>query len=129
VIYVDDLVNYSQAPKPGAERYFGNGKPSCHLTTDGPLDELHSFAARLGLKRAWFQPGPPAHYDLTPNKRRQAIQLGAVAKSIREQVRQQQGAVSHVCPERERPLVVADCLGREAPGDSKLGAVESPAGD
>jgi hypothetical protein len=78
MIMVDELVTYYQAPKAGAARHFGHGKESCHLTTDGPLDELHAFAARLGLQRAWFQPGSTPHYDLTPNKRAQALQLGAV---------------------------------------------------
>ncbi len=53
--------------------------PSCHLITDGPNEELHEFAARLGLKRAWFQSkssGP--HYDLTASKRALAVRLGAV---------------------------------------------------
>jgi Protein of unknown function (DUF4031) len=62
-----------------------------HLIADTP-QELHDFAARLGLKRAWFQdptvngklkaqPGTRAaenwHYDVTDNKRRRAIRLGA----------------------------------------------------
>ena len=50
-----------------------------HLLADTD-DELHAFAARLGLKRAWHQhPGTPlSHYDVTESKRRQAIRLGAV---------------------------------------------------
>jgi hypothetical protein len=52
--------------------------PSCHLIAD-TNEELHAFAARLGLKRAWFQAkssGP--HYDLTASKRAIAVRLGAV---------------------------------------------------
>lgn len=63
-----------------------------HLIADDP-DELHDFANRLGLRRAWFQDptrtGHPRarlgsraaenwHYDLTAGKRAQAIRLGAV---------------------------------------------------
>lgn len=50
-----------------------------HLVADSD-DELHAFAARLGLHRAWAQhPGEPhGHYDVTDAKRRQAIALGAV---------------------------------------------------
>jgi hypothetical protein len=70
-----------------------------HLVAD-EQDELHAFAARLGLRRAWFQdptisgkpmparPGTRAaegwHYDVTESKRRLAIKLGAVPISIRD---------------------------------------------
>ena len=52
-----------------------------HLTV-GPHDdinELHAFAARIGLQRSWFQdkPWPRTHYDVTESKRRQAIAAGA----------------------------------------------------
>lgn len=62
----------------------------CHLFSD-QIDqtELHAFAHRIGLKRSWFQPGKRLgrpgehdpvrdHYDLTANKRRQAITAGAI---------------------------------------------------
>jgi Protein of unknown function (DUF4031) len=62
-----------------------------HLIADD-REELHAFATRLGLRRAWFQdpavngtpkarPGSRAaenwHYDVTESKRQQAIRLGA----------------------------------------------------
>lgn len=50
---------------------------SSHLYAD-TLEELHAFAARLGLKRAWFQDGKRPHYDLTAAKRTMAIRLGAI---------------------------------------------------
>lgn len=72
-----------------------------HLIADDQ-DELHAFAARLGLRRAWFQdpltktaaihpvPGSRAaenwHYDLTVGKRAQAIRLGAQPITWREMV-------------------------------------------
>ena len=59
----------------------------CHLLADD-LDELHRFAALLGIKRASFQ-GPPKaatpHYDLTGFERSRAIALGAVVCD-REQI-------------------------------------------
>lgn len=85
MIYVDELRSYGQAPKAGAERYFGNGKQSCHMTCDGDLEELHRFAERIGLRRSWFQRGSLPHYDLTPNKRSQAVRLGAVEVTTLEQ--------------------------------------------
>ena len=60
---------------------------SCHLTTDGPIEELHVFARRLGMRRAWFQDHRIApHYDLTERRRDMALELGAVFVPIREQV-------------------------------------------
>jgi hypothetical protein len=57
---------------------------SCHLVADS-LEELHEFAGQLGLKRGWFQSkSRVAHYDLTENKRKQAIVLGAIELSRRE---------------------------------------------
>lgn len=69
-----------------------------HLIADSQ-EELHAFAARLGLRRAWFQeptvngkfkavPGSRAaenwHYDVTASKRTLALKLGAVAVSWRD---------------------------------------------
>lgn len=57
-----------------------------HLLADD-IDELHRFAARLGIHRASYQ-GPPRtsvpHYDLTPYERHRAIALGAMACSREE---------------------------------------------
>ncbi len=69
-----------------------------HLTVgpDDGLDELHAFAARIGLRRAWFQdqPWPRAHYDVTDSKRPQAIAAGAVAITWREAGRQRREAIA-----------------------------------
>jgi hypothetical protein len=51
--------------------------PSCHLIAD-TVEELHAFATRLGMKRAWFQPESTPHYDLTEGRRILAMRLGAV---------------------------------------------------
>jgi hypothetical protein len=80
-IYVDELQSYAQRAQPGAERYFGNGKQSCHMFTDGDIEELHQFAVRIGMRRTWFQQKSMSylsHYDLVPSKRRIAVALGAV---------------------------------------------------
>jgi len=51
----------------------------CHLLADD-IDDLHRFAAQLGIKRSSYQ-GPPItttpHYDLTAYERRRAIAMGA----------------------------------------------------
>jgi hypothetical protein len=62
-----------------------------HLFAD-TQEELHEFAASIGLRRAWFQPGKPLggrpsrhwHYDVTDSKREQAIRDGARPIGIRE---------------------------------------------
>lgn len=72
-VYVDELRDYTEIAHikrlPAAHW--------AHLTADTRA-ELHAFAARLGLRRAWFQNHATRwHYDLTPGKRVQAVRLGA----------------------------------------------------
>jgi hypothetical protein len=58
-----------------------------HLVADSD-DELHAFAARLGMRREWFQhkPGRPhqAHYDIPERSRADALGLGAVPVTWRQ---------------------------------------------
>ena len=85
-IYVDEL--FTAVPRTAQARKFGNRW--CHLTTDGPIEELHQFAERIGLKRAWFQDHVQRylkHYDLTPSKRRLAIQHGAIEVQTQAHIR------------------------------------------
>jgi hypothetical protein len=76
-VYVDDAAIPAQVGKIAARW--------SHLTAD-TKDELHEFAAKLGLRRAWFQDKPFGlwHYDVTESKRQQAIRLGAVEISWRD---------------------------------------------
>lgn len=61
------------------ERIQWRGKLWCHLVADS-LDELHAFAAELGLKRAWFQgKASYPHYDVTTGVRERALAMGAIA--------------------------------------------------
>ena len=59
----------------------------CHLTADDP-EELHAFAALLGLERSRFQSKPDRpwadHYDITEHKRGQAVSRGALEISMKE---------------------------------------------
>lgn len=97
-VMVDELVAWPQKATSGG-RWFGSGKQSCHLTTDGPLDELHAFAARIGMKREWFQDHRlMPHYDLTPTRRERALAAGASFVPAREQARRRRAA-------RERALL------------------------
>ena len=65
-ILVDELREYPDAGLPFTRW--------CHMATDGEWAELHAFADRLGLRRAWFQRD---HYDLPPRGRAAAVALGA----------------------------------------------------
>ncbi len=58
---------------------------SCHLYAD-TLDELHAFAGRIGLKRAWFQSGRFPHYDLNEGRHRAAIASKAIQHDRRQAV-------------------------------------------
>jgi hypothetical protein len=55
---------------------------SCHMFVDvgTDLEVLHAFAARIGLRRAWFQnkAGSMPHYDLNESRRQTAVAAGAV---------------------------------------------------
>ena len=69
-----------------------------HLVADTD-DELHAFAARLGMRREWFQhkAGRPhqAHYDVPERARREALDLGAVPVTWRQvgrMMRERRGA-------------------------------------
>lgn len=69
MVYVDEIRDYGQKGK------------WCHMWADTE-DELHSFAAILGLRRAWMHHsrglvGDFKHYDLRPSKRDRALQMGA----------------------------------------------------
>jgi hypothetical protein len=73
-VYVDEAIWHWQ------------GLRWAHLLADD-LDELHRFAAALGLHRLSYQ-GPPRtavpHYDLTAFERRRAIARGARVASRHE---------------------------------------------
>lgn len=65
-VYVDDAVT------------LWRGRRWAHLMAD-TLDELHAFAALLGMPRHAFQDKTSgAHYDVTVELRERAIELGAV---------------------------------------------------
>lgn len=68
------------------ERIPWRGKLWCHLVADS-LDELHQCAARLGLKRAWFQDQASyPHYDVTTTVRERALALGALPARKRQMI-------------------------------------------
>ena len=57
------------------------GRLWAHLVSDESYDELHDFAARLGVPRRAFQGD---HYDIPASLRDPALALGAQAVPARE---------------------------------------------
>ncbi len=86
-ICVDSLQTIP-SQKASVARY---GNKWCHLFTDenSQEEDLHLFAEKLGLKRAYFQDHRLLpHYDLTPTKRALALKYGAVERQSADIVRQ-----------------------------------------
>lgn len=84
MIYVDALQDYPLTALAQHARHCG--RRWSHLWTEpGNEEELHAFAAALGLKREWFQdkPGFP-HYDVTPKKRDLALRAGVAECDLTE---------------------------------------------
>jgi len=75
--------------------HWGRWQGGGHMQAD-TLEELYAMAVRLGLSRAWLQskPGRPwrDHYDLTADKREQAIALGAIPITARQAARRNSAA-------------------------------------
>jgi hypothetical protein len=65
-VMVDELREYPDVKWPN--------KHWCHLASDADFEELHAFAAQLGIPRRRFQGD---HYDLPPGLRERALELGA----------------------------------------------------
>jgi hypothetical protein len=66
-VLVDPLREYPDAGLPWTRW--------CHMVSDAGFEELHAFAAAIGIARARFQGD---HYDLHPALRERAVALGAV---------------------------------------------------
>ncbi|MER5913802.1 DUF4031 domain-containing protein [Streptomyces sp. NPDC001982] len=62
----------------------GHGRMWSHLVSDVSYDELHLFAAELGVPRRAFERD---HYDLPSHRYTDAVAAGAIEVSSREVVR------------------------------------------
>jgi hypothetical protein len=70
-VYVDSLFDHN-----GSATF--QWKRSCHMYAD-TLEELHSMATLIGMRRTWFQDKPTLpHYDLVPSRRFKAVKFGAI---------------------------------------------------
>jgi hypothetical protein len=96
-VYVDD------------SRIRWRGREWSHLIAD-TTEELHAFAARLGLRRAWCHRNPERpwkdHYDIPDAKRRVAIGLGATpitSREAAEMLRARRLAIREAASARDSP--------------------------
>lgn len=75
-VYVDPLMPSKQYRESANKRW--NWEKNCHMTAD-TVEELHTFAKRLGLKRDYFQGhhlNPLFwHYDLNESRRKVAVEV------------------------------------------------------
>jgi hypothetical protein len=93
LIYVDQLVTAIPGQYKSLDAFAvgeRNGHRWCHLWTDGPIEELHAFAARIGLRRGRFHARSRIqHYDLAPLKRDLALKASAgVSRPLAAPIRQ-----------------------------------------
>jgi hypothetical protein len=65
-------------------RWRWRGRLWAHLVSDRSLEELHTFAERIGLRRVAFQGD---HYDVDVDHRERAVAAGAQPVGSRELVR------------------------------------------
>ena len=82
-VYVDDAVT------------LWRGDRWAHLMAD-TLDELHAFAAQLGLRREKFQDKTSgAHYDVPAPVREDALRLGAIPISRHHDRARMRAVIAH----------------------------------
>lgn len=62
----------------------GHGRYWSHLVSDLSYDELHAFAARLGVPERAFERD---HYDIPATRYEDAVRLGAIPIGSKELVR------------------------------------------
>ena len=70
-------------------RWWFRGRKWCHLVSDESLEELHAFAARVGIPRRGFQGD---HYDVPEEHRPAMVAAGAREVESRELVRRLRAA-------------------------------------
>lgn len=75
-VYVDWLMSHGWV-------MYGKTIQSCHMYADSEA-ELVEFAVSIGLKPRYLQRKSALHFDLTPTKRKLAVEAGAIELNRRE---------------------------------------------
>ena len=86
-------------------RWWWRGQRWCHLVSDVSLDELHAFAAAVGIPRRVFQGD---HYDVPEEYRDAMVTAGAVEVGSRELLRRLRTAGLRVTPAQRRAAAAHD---------------------
>jgi hypothetical protein len=79
--------------------WWRRGQRWCHLVSDESMDELHAFAARIGIPRRGFHGD---HYDIPEDHRPEVVAAGAVPVSSRELLRRLRVAGLRLSPAQRR---------------------------
>lgn len=80
-------------------RWWLHGRPWSHLVSDRSLDELHEFAASVGIPRRGFHGD---HYDVPEEYYDQMVVAGAVPTPSRELLRRLRSAGLRLSPAQRR---------------------------
>ncbi len=80
-------------------RWWHHGRRWAHLVSDESLEELHAFAARVGIPRRGFHGD---HYDVPEEHHAEVVAQGAVPTSSRELVRRLRAAGLRMSPSARR---------------------------
>ncbi len=91
-VYVDELRRQRASSMRAMRAGLPHNHMWCHLMADTE-DELSAMAYQLGLKISWKHED---HYDLTPPRRKRAIELGAKEVTARDLVGLRQRARAQV---------------------------------
>jgi hypothetical protein len=85
-------------------RWWWRGQRWCHLVSDASLEELHAFAAAVGIPRRVFQGD---HYDVPEEYRDAMIVAGAVEVESRELLRRLRAGGLRLTPAQRRARTAA----------------------
>lgn len=80
-------------------RWWHRGRKWCHLVSDVSYDELHEFAATVGIPRRGFQGD---HYDIPEDYRASLIEAGALEVESRVLLQRLKAAGLRLTPEQRR---------------------------
>ena len=115
-VFVDCLFTGMERDRQAARVGSRHGHQWCHMWSED-VEALHAMAARIGMKRQWFQnrKGFP-HYDLVPTKRAAALRAGAVEMPLRDYLQVKRLRAPIVCPKCRKSSGIRQSPTTDHPG-------------